>query len=307
MPGFRLRTACVLAERAPTLFSRAAPLLWCRYRVVKSLSADPENGRFALFAHFDRDNRVDDYVIHHVIRLDRAGAVVIFVTTSRLSAGELGRIAPLCAAVIERENIGVDFGSWRTALLVYPRLMQSRLLLFANDSVYGPIHPLETVLRRMEESACDFFAITESLEIKPHYQSYFLGFKSSCLRSAPFRSFLRDIDLLNSRHKVIRRYEIELKAALEGGGLRGRALVPAQGGSTDNPMLSDWRGVLNRGGPYLKVQLLRDNPRRVVIDDWPRAVRSRGYDRELIARHLRRVSEQAAEPPARRRRLFAPA
>ncbi len=274
-------------------------MLWCRYHVVTPLNTDPTNRRFCLFAHFDRDDHVDDYVIHHLVHLNRAGIRVVFVTTSRLSISEHARVTPLCAAVIERENIGVDFGSWRTALLAYPQLMGSRLLLLANDSVYGPIQPLEPILRKMEESACDFFAITESWEIKPHYQSYFLGFKSSCLQSAALRSFLQGIDLLNSRHKAIHRYEVELKSMLEARGLRGQALVPAGSAPEQNPMLSEWRGVLSRGGPYLKVQLLRENPRNIAIGDWPSAVRSRGYDPGLIARHLRRISKGSATLSAR--------
>jgi lipopolysaccharide biosynthesis protein len=254
------------------------------------LRADPRSGRFCLFAHFDPDDHVDDYVIHHLQDLRRAGVHVVFITTSRLASVGHARIVPLCAAVIERENIGVDFGSWVTALLAYPGLMQTRLLLMANDSVYGPMHALETMLREMEESACDFFAVTESLEIKPHFQSYFLGFKRDCLRSSPLNTFLGGIDLLRRKHRIIHEYEIEMREYLERHGLRGKALVSARLGWTGNPMLSDWRRVLSCGGPYLKVQLLRDNPCDVAIEDWPGVVQALGYDPKVIRQHLRRIA-----------------
>jgi lipopolysaccharide biosynthesis protein len=292
MGKLRSLATWLLAEHAPSAYQRFAPSLWCRHHVVLPLTGVPEGRRFCLFAHYDPHHRIDDYVVHNVKALQGAGLEVVFVTTTRPSVSEYARITPFCAAVIERENVGIDFGSWRTALLTYPKLMDSRLLVFTNDSVYGPLLPLGPILMRLENADCDFFAITESLEVKSHYQSYFLGFKSTCLRSPTFKQLIRNIEILDDKQKVIANYEIKLKGLLEAGGLRGCALVPPQSGPIDNPTISDWRGLLTRGGPYLKVQLLRENPRRVSIDGWERVVQAHGYDPDLIARHLRRTLRQ---------------
>jgi len=278
-----------LPRLLPRLFRALAPVLWCRYRVVVPLELNPRGRQICLFAHFDRQSLIDDYVVYYLEQLVLAGLDILFITTSQPSTGEYARIAPLCAGILERENIGIDFGSWRTALLTYPQLTTARLLVFANDSVYGPLGPLAPILKRLTDADCDFFGITESLDMQSHFQSYFLGFKASCLTTPAFSRLMGGIELLPDKLAVIHQYEVTLKGQLEAAGLRGLALVPGTPGDLDNPTLRYWREVIERSSPFLKVELLRDTPRRVSIAGWPDTVRSHGYDPALIERHLLRV------------------
>jgi len=143
-----------------------------------------------LFATYDRDGIVDDYVLYYLSKIQAAGMLCVLVATRPFaSKSELKKAAPFCAAIIERENIGLDFGSWRTALLIYPELYHCQTLLFANDSVYGPMRDLGGITRKMLAAPCDFWGITESFEVYPHYQSYFLGFKRSALDSQALFAF----------------------------------------------------------------------------------------------------------------------
>ena len=58
----------------------------------------------------------------------------------------------------------------------------------------------------------------------------------------------------------------------------------------ENPTLNHWRLTLERGkSPFLKVQLLRDNPLNSDITGWDKVVASRGYDPSLIRAHLERT------------------
>jgi lipopolysaccharide biosynthesis protein len=264
--------------------------LSCSYRERLPLREEVLGRAVALFAHYDADGRVADHVRHHLACLRAAGVAPLLVTTARLAPSDLDTVAPLCAAVLERENVGLDFGSWRTALLVYPRLFEAGLLLFVNDSVYGPVGDLGRALARLEQAGGDFFGMSESLEIERHYQSYFLGFRRTALASAAFRAFCDDMLLLHDKDEIIRRYEVGLRRRLTDGGLAGRALVPAGADllPTENPTLHRWRELLAAGAPYVKVQLLRDNPHRQAIDDWPAVVRGYGYDPALVYRHLGR-------------------
>ncbi len=263
---------------------------WCRYRELKPLTLSVEGKTVCLFAQFDRDGIIEDYVIHHLSALREAGVIVVLVTTaSYLASDDIEKIAPHCAAIIERENIGLDFGSWRTAMLVYPQVLGSGTLLFANDSVYGPMSPLRPLLDRMAATDCDFWGITESLQIRSHHQSYFLGFHRRCLRSQVFGDYCNDIALLSDKGQIIQQYEVGMKERLTAGGLRGAVLVP-MGARHENPTLHRWREILKAGAPYLKVQLLRENPLCQSVEDWPDIVRAHGYDPALIDRHLRRLT-----------------
>jgi hypothetical protein len=97
--------------------------------------------------------------------------------------------------------------------------------------------------------------------------------------------------LLRNREEIIHRYEVPMTERFREKGLRGAVLVPARPGwgQAENPTLHRWREILAAGAPYLKVQLLRENPHRQPIDDWPEVVRTHGYDPGLIERHLRRL------------------
>ena len=275
-----------------SLLSRVGDRLWCRYRELRPLTRPLAGATVCLFAHYDRDGRIEDYVVYHLACLHRAGVIPLFISTApALDEHELRKIDPYCAAVLLRENLGIDFGSWRTGLLCWPQLWTAGSLIFANDSVYGPIGDLQAALDRMAGVACDFWGVTESLQLRPHYQSYFWFFRRSSLQSQAFRDFCNSIFLLRDKDEVIRTYEVNMLQRLRRRGLRGAALVPASVGQTarENPTLHRWRQVLAAGAPYLKVQLLRDNPHGQPIADWPQVVQARGYDPGLIRRHLERL------------------
>ena len=265
--------------------------LWCDYRVLIPLQQAVSGRQVCLFATYDRDGIVDDYVLYYLSKIQAAGMLCVLVTTRPFaSKSELKKAAPFCTAIIERENIGLDFGSWRTALLIYPELYNCQTLIFANDSVYGPMRDLGEITQKMLVSPCDFWGITESFEVYPHYQSYFLGFKRSVLDSPAFMRFQQRIALLADKRKIIGGYEVGLVAALRRGGLWGQVLVPGHcvAGPQLNPTLHRWRETLAAGSPFLKVQLLRENPHQQQLSDWPAVVASCGYDPALIERHLRR-------------------
>src|SRR4051794_30873889 len=94
-----------------------------------------------LFAHFDKDAFVDDYVLHYLAALKDLSFSIVFITTSPLSADEQAKLAGLCNDVILRSNAGLDFASWAVGLQRYADTLDGRLLL-VNDSVYAPVGDL---------------------------------------------------------------------------------------------------------------------------------------------------------------------
>ena len=84
---------------------------------------------------------------------------------------------------------------------------------------------------------------------------------------------------------------------MEQAGLSRGVYVPAASGSLQggNPTLDGWRQLVSRHRfPFVKVQLLRDNPNGNDISDWREIVAQAGYDTALIEAHLRRVRPDAA-------------
>jgi hypothetical protein len=281
--------------------------------------------KIAVFSHYDAGGRVHDFVAYYLRQLGEAGFAVIFVSNSpRLPPESIERLRPSCGLILRRANVGYDFGAFKDGIARIPDRNGLEALLLANDSVYGPFQPLEGVLAGMDRSA-DVWGITDSGERHPHLQSYFLLFHPAAVRSPAFARFWARLLPVNSKEWAIARCEIGLTGALADAGLRCKALYPcgsaaaeflrtveeggllAAGGldSTQRRFLrkvhaAASRGVpLNcmhyfwdylierRGCPFLKRELLRDNPLRIPqIRFWEAVVgASGGYDTGLIARH----------------------
>lgn len=222
-----------------------------------------------LFAHFDKDNKVADYVLHYLGEIKRLGFFVVFISTARIGEPELERVRGCCDDIILRDNAGLDFGSWSEGFAKHRHAIGGRLLL-ANDSVYGPIGSLGAALDRVAATPADFYGMVESLEPSPHLQSWFLLFEPWVVTSDEFASLLSQPFSSMSKRQIIRNGEIALSRRLLAAGFRYEALFRNERSAlmnpryTANPMLLFWRELLVADRvPFLKIELLRDNPIRV--------------------------------------------
>ncbi|OJY71021.1 MAG: hypothetical protein BGP12_07540 [Rhodospirillales bacterium 70-18] len=286
--------------------------------------------RVALFVHFDRQGAVRRHVLEYLAALRDAGLSVVFVTNSgHLQADSLVALQSICACILVRRNIGYDFGAMREGLerLELPR-PDTELVVIANDSVYGPLCPLDTVLARADFGTADLWGATESWQRRYHLQSFFLVAGRAAMTSKAWHEFWSGVRPVLSKHWVVSRYEVGLTQRLLRAGLRCAAIWPYQDvvGTIDagllsgdtaaadpfvnvrrihasrirhaavermplNPTAELWRQLLELGFPFIKRELLRDNPAKVLdIADWRDVVRARfGADIGSIERDLQRV------------------
>jgi lipopolysaccharide biosynthesis protein len=255
-----------------------------------------------LFAHFDKDNRVADHVLHYLNQIKRLDFRVVFISTAEIVGADLERVRACCDDIILRENVGLDFASWSAGFAKHRDAIAGRLLL-ANDSVYGPIGSLGTALDRLTGKPADFYGMVESLEPGPHLQSWFLLFEPWVVKSAEFTAIMSQPFSRMTKQQIIRNGEIALSRRLVAAGFRYEALfrnarsVLMSPRYVANPMLVFWRELLvDEGVPFLKIELLRDNPIRVAdaatvlqvadsIDPW---------FAKLIGPHLARTARPQA-------------
>jgi lipopolysaccharide biosynthesis protein len=216
-----------------------------------------------LFAHFDKDAIVDDYVLHYLAALKALSFSIVFISTSPLSADEQAKLVGLCDDVILRPNAGLDFGSWALALQRYADAVDGRLLL-VNDSVYAPVRDLPGAFARLTAEPADFYGMVESLVLAPHLQSWFLLFENHVVRSPAFRAIFAQRFEAMSKDDVIKAGELGLSAALLAAGFRYTALYrPKDAGRLArthpfNPPHYLWGQLIDDGFPFLKIELVRD-------------------------------------------------
>lgn len=219
-----------------------------------------------LFAHFDKDDKVDDYVLRYLAKIKEQDFSIVFISASRLAAADIGRLHDNCCDVILRENAGLDFGSWSAGFAKHGSAVGGRLLL-ANDSVYGPIGSLASALDRVTRKPADFYGLVESSQIAPHLQSWFLLFEPRVVRDATFKAILAQPFSAMTKWQIIVNGEVGMSRRLLAAGFRYKALYEIERAGlaaryfSASPMLFLWREILcDTGVPFLKVDLLRDNP-----------------------------------------------
>jgi glycosyltransferase involved in cell wall biosynthesis len=266
------------------------------YRVLKPVAADWIGRRACLFVHFDPDDRIDPYVVHYLSALKRSGVDPILISSSELDAAAVAEVEPILAGTVCRQNLGRDFSGWALALELFPQLLNCDEVIIANDSVYGPVGDLGTLFGRMQAVPWDVWGVAESLEIERHFQSWFVCFRQAALRSETFRSFWGGVLPLNDKTAIIENYEVPIARMFKSQGFEVGAVVGCGQlkARVGNPTLHPWRNLLDLGVPFVKVQLLRDNPLNTDLSGWISEVSRRGYPPRLILDHLRRVAGKGA-------------
>jgi lipopolysaccharide biosynthesis protein len=101
-------------------------------------------------------------------------------------------------------------------------------VLLANDSCYGPFHPIRPFVERMRRAPNRVFGITRSLEIRPYLQSYFLHFGGEVVGRGVFRDYMRrHVRLLGTKDAAARFLEVGGSVFLEQRGVVLEAMIDA--------------------------------------------------------------------------------
>jgi lipopolysaccharide biosynthesis protein len=249
--------------------------------------------RLAIFAHYDERADVKRYVLHHLSELGKVCDSVWFVSMAGLSGGALEKVRPFCARAWVCDNRGFDFTMWRDAIARIDPLEWDEIVL-TNSSVFGPVWPLEEHFARMSRNDCDFWGMTENIELGWHLQSYFLVFRRKLIDAPAFRAFWQGVLPFRDKDQVIRSYEVGLSQYFVDEGFRAAAFAPLASlpkrpllhrlfrSRFYQPMIVQPLDVLARRVPYVKLQLLRDNPMNRPLGPVRRAMARASYDLSLI-------------------------
>ena len=256
--------------------------------------------RLLLYAHFDPEDVVRDYVVHALRAMRPSCSSIRFATTSRLPEPERQKLASYVDECRELENVGFDFFMWKRTLEPGDVETYDEIVLM-NSSVYGPFCDPSSMFDAMAQEPCDAWGITENLEFDWHVQSYFMVFRKPILESDAFGAFWGSVLPHRSKRQVIRSYELGLSQWLRDNGFTVRALCPWNRVvtylesnrhrafvfdrnlpralwlavrtaaflrrwlpwfpiATVNPTIAFPEELLELGVPFLKLEVMRDNP-----------------------------------------------
>jgi hypothetical protein len=128
----------------------------------QQLPADREVNRVCLFAAYDAQGIVDDYVVDYVRELSRF-ADVYYLADSEMAESELAKLDGLTKGAWAQPHGEYDFGSYKRLAerVGWDTLEGYDELLLVNDSCYL-LRPLDDVFARMDARACDWWGLQAS-------------------------------------------------------------------------------------------------------------------------------------------------
>ena len=299
----KLKIAAALAPRGIAGLATAPALRW---RVEPP--DDLEGKEVCLFVANAPFGYVSELTQAYLAALRGAGILTILCPiVASLDAPLDPRLGEVADAVVVRENGGFDFGAWADVLRALPALWSAERLLFANDSVIGPLVPMERLLDNIRAENAGFFALSECTDFRHHAQSFFFGWSRANLAAPALREFWDRIDNLTDKSRVVFDYEfalLELGTRLPDPrcqvlfGFRELFGVAPQAMTGVNPTHHAWRRMVEVGFPFIKTDLLRDGRAGISTEGWRQVCADCGVDTMAVERHIELSRISRAMPPS---------
>lgn len=279
--------------------------------------------RACLFAMYDPDGLVDDYVVAYVNELARHADVFV-CADGTLREEQLSRLSA-AAGVWQRPHGAHDFGSWSLLareFVGWERLASYDELLLANDSCWL-VRPLDQVFATMSQRTCDFWGLQltaryfepepgqpQSIPLEEvkrswlpptafrypelvHIGSYFLALRRPVLDDAGFRRRLDAVRPQRDRANLVQKYETGTTQYLIGQGFDFDTWVPdlRPNHPVYGPGIFD---LLAKGFPLFKRRFLVANPYDTPdLVEWKQRILTAApqADVEMFEANLRRVAD----------------
>lgn len=247
--------------------------------------------RICLFAGYDKDGIIDDYVLHYIKELNKISDVYYFGDFYGVEE-ELNKLNKYCKGVYSKRHKKYDFGSWDelVKLIGIEKIRKYDELILANDSCFGPLKSLEPIFQTMEKKDCDFWGLSCSRGYHIHIQSYFVVFNKNVIQSDCLFDFLDKVVPEESLQMVCNKYEDRLAYILSKEGFKFESYIP-YGEFKMHPYFNSWSCISNDkvNFPFIKVKMFNGNVGNEPQKDWVNFIKNNtNYDYNLILNNLKR-------------------
>ena len=175
--------------------------------------------RIAIFAHYDKHNLIDDYVVFYLKKLKEVVDEIIFISDCNIEKRELSKINHLILDKVCTKHDEYDFGSYKRGFFLLKEKHPEKFneleeLVFVNDSCYCVGDFKEIFNKIKKDKRTEYIGLTENNEINYHLQSYFLVIRKYIFKEDFFVNFLKNVKKLKNKETVIKNYEIGLSNLL---------------------------------------------------------------------------------------------
>ncbi|MFN4129330.1 MAG: rhamnan synthesis F family protein [Paracoccaceae bacterium] len=185
----------------------------------------PITSRVAVFVIF-QPHGLAPSILFTLEHLAKENWSVLVVSNAPLALADRDRLVPACSYLLERPNIGYDFGAYREGWRwLDRRKMGSERRILMNDSTWFPLRSDDDTLRRMEAGAADLAGHVFKTEVSSdprhdHVESHLLMFSRQAITSPEIMNFWSSYRMSNSKAMTIWRGEKGITATALSAGLK---------------------------------------------------------------------------------------
>ncbi len=248
-------------EMKNTLNKHGAELIhlaaWKRRKSNKiTLTNKTKIKRLGIYAFFDKEGIVDDYVIQFLLNFSTVNERTIVVSNGDVTLEGKKRVEETGCELLIRENEGFDAWGVKTGLLYvgFDSLENYDEILIANNTIFGPFYDIADMINEMATRDLDFwgcsahpgFATSDPYGSNPygfvpeHVQSYFYAVRKPLLSDMCFRTFWENLPQLPDYSKAVGLYETYMTKYFEDNGFLWDVYMPREEyyDMTDNPLIT---------------------------------------------------------------------
>lgn len=249
--------------------------------------------RICLFAGYDPDNVIDDYVVAYLSALSQH-ADIYYLADCAMPPSELNKLRGIAKGAWAGRHGAYDFGSYSMlaqSLVGWDLIAKYDELLLANDSCYL-LSDFDAVFARMDDRRCDWWGLqatkgiakTRVAETNQFRQpiplpivrasmldafedddlydfligSYFVAYRKPVIDDAGFRKLLNSVTVQPNKQNIVQKYEIGLTRYLITRGLVFDTFIPDL--YPFHPIYTNWHfHLIEEGFPLFKRYLLTSN------------------------------------------------
>lgn len=209
--------------------------------------------RICLFAGYNADEVIEDYVVYLIEKLSLVSDVY-YLADNNVKDEELAKIAPYVKAAYGYKHGKYDFGSWQELIykLGWEKLSEYDELILTNDSIIGPLYNIQILIdKTVLDEEWQVCGINSAYDYHCwHLSSYFLMMKKEVFLSHMFKEYIAGIKQEESVDKVIENYEIGFSRLAVQSGYTVKSIVEFK----KNIFIS-WRKFIKKGSPFVKKKI----------------------------------------------------
>lgn len=218
--------------------------------------------RLCIFAHYDPDNLIDKYVVLYIKSLSKLFSIIFVSDCSSINKKDLNKIKNYTIKRIVKHHGEYDFGSYKRGYLYAKKnqlLKKYDWLLFANDSCYGPFYKIDNFIKKQDNLINTVYGMTLNTKTETvHIESFFIALPKNIFLKKDIISFFKGVKKEYDKNTIVEKYEYGLAEIINKYKPKLNSFFDDPKFTLD-PLQSKWLIMIEKGFPFLKRNLFKEN------------------------------------------------